>query len=31
MLNFTQAILGGKTDAKSALTTLQNGIEGLMK
>jgi len=31
MLNFTQAILGGKTDAKSALTTLQDGIEALMK
>jgi multiple sugar transport system substrate-binding protein len=31
MLNFTQSILGGKTDAKSALTTLQNAIEGLMK
>ena len=31
MINFTQAILGGNTDAKSALTTLQNGIEGLMK
>jgi len=28
---FTQSILGGKTDAKSALTTLQNAIEGLMK
>jgi multiple sugar transport system substrate-binding protein len=31
MITFTQAILGGKTDAKSSLTTLQNAIEGLMK
>lgn len=31
MTNFAQAILGGNTDAKSALTTLQNAIEGLMK
>jgi multiple sugar transport system substrate-binding protein len=31
MLDFTQSILGGKTDAKSALTTLQNAITGLMK
>jgi len=31
MITFTQAILGGKTDAKSALTTLQKAIEGLMK
>ena len=31
MTNFSQAILGGKTDAKTALTTLQNAIEGLMK
>ncbi|HEY0259737.1 MAG TPA: extracellular solute-binding protein [Lacisediminihabitans sp.] len=31
MITFSQSILGGKTDAKSALTTLQNAIEGLMK
>ena len=31
MLTFTQAILGGTTDAKTALTTLQTSIEGLMK
>ncbi|KQV06195.1 ABC transporter substrate-binding protein [Leifsonia sp. Root112D2] len=31
MLTFTQSILGGKTDAKSALTKLQTSIEGLMK
>ncbi|WP_022901897.1 ABC transporter substrate-binding protein [Humibacter albus] len=31
MINFAQSILGGKTDAKTALTTLQNAIEGLMK
>jgi multiple sugar transport system substrate-binding protein len=31
MNNFAQAIFGGNTDAKSALTTLQNAIEGLMK
>ena len=31
MVTFAQSILGGKTDAKSALTTLQNAIEGLMK
>ncbi|GAB3614334.1 ABC transporter substrate-binding protein [Humibacter ginsengisoli] len=31
MNTFAQSILGGKTDAKSALTTLQNAIEGLMK
>ncbi len=27
MLNFAQAVLGGQTDAKSALTTLQNAIK----
>jgi multiple sugar transport system substrate-binding protein len=31
MNTFAQSILGGKTDAKTALTTLQNAIEGLMK
>ncbi|GAB3609711.1 extracellular solute-binding protein [Humibacter ginsengiterrae] len=31
MITFAQSILGGKTDAKTALTTLQNAIEGLMK
>ncbi|HWD62760.1 MAG TPA: extracellular solute-binding protein [Humibacter sp.] len=31
MITFAQAILGGKTDAKTALTTLQSAIEGLMK
>jgi multiple sugar transport system substrate-binding protein len=31
MLDFTQSILGGKVDAKTALTTLQKGVEGLMK
>jgi hypothetical protein len=31
MLTFTQAILGGNVDAKTALTTLQTSIEGLMK
>jgi multiple sugar transport system substrate-binding protein len=31
MNNFAQSIFGGKTDAKTALTTLQNAIEGLMK
>ncbi|TAM66526.1 MAG: extracellular solute-binding protein [Microbacteriaceae bacterium] len=31
MTNFAQSIFGGKTDAKTALTTLQNAIEGLMK
>ncbi|HWU45350.1 MAG TPA: extracellular solute-binding protein [Humibacter sp.] len=31
MITFSQAILGGKTDAKTALTTLQSQIEGLMK
>jgi multiple sugar transport system substrate-binding protein len=31
MNTFTQSILGGKTDAKSALNTLQHSIEGLMK
>lgn len=31
MINFAQAIFGGKTDATSALTTLQNSLEGLMK
>ncbi|WP_308465917.1 ABC transporter substrate-binding protein [Rathayibacter soli] len=31
MTTFSQAILGGKTDAKTALTTLQTSIEGLMK
>ena len=31
MSTFAQSILGGKTDAKTALTTLQNAIEGLMK
>lgn len=31
MNNFAQAIFGGQTDAKTALTTLQNAIEGLMK
>jgi multiple sugar transport system substrate-binding protein len=31
MITFAQAILGGKTDAKSALTTLQKSMEGLMK
>jgi multiple sugar transport system substrate-binding protein len=31
MLDFTQSILGGKVDAKSALTKLQTSIEGLMK
>ncbi|NNC13850.1 extracellular solute-binding protein [Planctomonas sp. JC2975] len=31
MITFAQSILGGKTDAKTALTTLQNSIEGLMK
>ncbi|HEY5223239.1 MAG TPA: extracellular solute-binding protein [Microbacteriaceae bacterium] len=31
MTTFSQAILGGKTDAKTALTTLQSSIEGLMK
>lgn len=31
MTVFSQAIYGGKTDAKTALTTLQNSLEGLMK
>lgn len=31
MIVFAQSILGGTTDAKTALTTLQNSIEGLMK
>ncbi|MFC4243226.1 ABC transporter substrate-binding protein [Gryllotalpicola reticulitermitis] len=31
MNTFAQSILGGKTDAKTALQTLQNSIEGLMK
>ncbi|HLI00900.1 MAG TPA: extracellular solute-binding protein [Acidimicrobiales bacterium] len=31
MNNFTQAILGGRTTAKAALTTLQSGIESAMK
>jgi multiple sugar transport system substrate-binding protein len=31
MITFAQAILGGKTDAKTALTTLQNSLESLMK
>lgn len=31
MVAFSQAILGGKVDAKSALTTLQNAVEALMK
>ncbi len=31
MGTFSQAILGGKTDAKTALTNLQNAIEPLMK
>ncbi|WP_334172399.1 ABC transporter substrate-binding protein [Sinomonas sp.] len=31
MDTFTQSILGGKTDAKSALTTLQNAIKANMK
>ncbi len=31
MTTFSQAIFGGKTDAKTALTTLQTSIEGLMK
>ena len=31
MLDFTQSILGGKVDAKGALTKLQTEIEGLMK
>ena len=31
MITFAQAILGGKTDAKAALTTLQTSMEGLMK
>ncbi|HEU0256865.1 MAG TPA: extracellular solute-binding protein [Microbacteriaceae bacterium] len=31
MITFAQSIFGGKTDAKTALTTLSNSIEGLMK
>lgn len=31
MASFAETMLGGKTDAKSALTTLQNAVEGLMK
>jgi multiple sugar transport system substrate-binding protein len=31
MDTFTQSILGGKTDAKSALTTLQNSIKANLK
>ena len=31
MTTFSQAILGGTVDAKSALTTLQNSVEALMK
>ena len=31
MDTFTQSVLGGKTDAKSALTTLQNAIKANMK
>ena len=31
MISFAQSILGGKTDAKSALTALQSAMEGLMK
>lgn len=31
MITFAQAILGGKTDSKSALTALQTSMEGLMK
>ena len=31
MTTFSQAIFGGNTDAKTALTTLQTSIEGLMK
>ena len=31
MITFAQSILGGRTDAKSALTALQTSMEGLMK
>jgi multiple sugar transport system substrate-binding protein len=31
MDTFTQSILGGKTDAKSALTTLENAIKANLK
>ncbi len=31
MTTFSQSILGGQTDAKTALTALQKSIEGLMK